>query len=170
MDAFSVSICRGLSMQKISYKGAALTALFFGAFQFIMPVIGYFAGLRFDRYISAAGSWVGFILLTAVGGKMIFEAARGEDEAEISPYSHDLWELFMLAVATSIDALAVGVVYAAQGEGIFFPAAVTGCVTFILSLCGVGIGYKSGGKFGRKAGILGGAVLVVIGIRLLIIQ
>jgi len=115
MDAFSVSVCKGLSMKKLNLKGGVITALFFGVFQALMPMIGYFLGSRFADFISSFSHWVSFGLLAVIGGKMMIEAVRGGDEEESGKeYSLDIKELFLLAVATSIDALAVGIVFAAE--------------------------------------------------------
>lgn len=169
MDAFSVSVCKGLSMKKIDYKGAFLTALFFGVFQAGMPLIGYFLGSRFESFISQYSHWVAFILLGFIGGKMIFEVLRGgdDDEAE-SEYKLKIGELFVLAIATSIDALAVGVVFAAQKTPVVSSVIVIGAITFVMSLVGVGIGNRFGSKYEKKAEFAGGVVLVLIGTKLLL--
>ncbi|MBQ8961493.1 MAG: manganese efflux pump [Ruminococcus sp.] len=168
MDAFSVSVCKGLSMKRIDYRGAAVTALFFGGFQAIMPLLGYFLGSRFEDYISRYSHWVGFILLGFIGGKMIWEALRSADEEELSPYRLDLKELTVLAIATSIDALAVGIVFAAQRAGIAFSVTVIGLVTFAVCLIGVLIGNRFGSRYEKKAELCGGAVLILIGVKLLL--
>lgn len=169
MDAFSVSVCKGLSMKKIDYKGAFLTALFFGVFQAGMPLIGFFLGSRFEQFISQYSHWVAFILLGFIGGKMVFEAVRGGDEAETqSEYRLNIGELFVLAIATSIDALAVGVVFAAQKTPVFSSVTVIGVITFVMSLIGVGIGNRFGSKYEKKAELAGGIVLVLIGVKLLL--
>ena len=169
MDAFSVSVCKGLSMKKIDYKGAFLTALFFGVFQAGMPLLGYFLGSRFESFISQYSHWVAFILLGFIGGKMIFEVLRGgdDDEAE-SEYKLKIGELFVLAIATSIDALAVGVVFAAQKTPVVSSVIVIGAITFVMSLVGVGIGNRFGSKYEKKAEFAGGVVLVLIGTKLLL--
>lgn len=114
MDAFSVSVCKGLSMKKLDLKGGVITALFFGAFQAFMPVIGYFLGSRFADFISSFSHWVSFGLLAVIGGKMMIEAIKGGDDESENEYRLNIKELFVLAVATSIDALAVGIVFAAE--------------------------------------------------------
>lgn len=169
MDAFSVSVCKGLSMKKINYLGGAVTALFFGAFQAIMPLIGYFLGSRFERYITSFSHWVAFILLGFIGGKMVFEAIHEDDENETeSAYRLDIKELFVLAVATSIDALAVGIVFATEKANVALSVTMIGVITFVLSFIGVIIGNKFGSKYEKKAEIAGGAVLILIGLKILL--
>lgn len=169
MDAFSVSVCKGLSMKKIDYKGAAVTALFFGVFQGLMPLIGYFLGSRFEKFISTYSHWIAFILLGFIGGKMIYEVIKGGDEDSVSgEYKLDLKELFVLAIATSIDALAVGVIFAAQKTNLIFSVSVIAAITFVVCLAGVAIGNRFGSKYQKKAELTGGIVLVIIGIKLLI--
>ena len=169
MDAFSVSVCKGLSMKKIDYKGAAVTALFFGFFQGAMPLIGYFLGTRFESFISSYSHWVAFILLGFIGGKMIFEVFHGGDDEEAqTEYKLNIGELFILAIATSIDALAVGVVFAAQKTPVISSVTVIAVITFVTSLIGVGIGNRFGSKYEKKAEFAGGAVLVLIGVKLLL--
>lgn len=169
MDAFSVSVCNGLSMKTIDYKGSFLTALFFGAFQAGMPLIGFFLGSRFEQYISRYSHWIAFVLLGFIGGKMIFEVMHsGKDEETQQEYSLNIGELFVLAIATSIDALAVGVVFAAQKTPVISSVAVIGTVTFVTSLIGVAIGNRFGSKYEKKAEFAGGAVLVLIGVKLLL--
>ena len=169
MDAFSVSVCKGLSMKKLNLKGGVITALFFGVFQALMPMIGYFLGSRFADFISSFSHWVSFVLLAVIGGKMMIEAVRGGDEEESGKeYSLDIKELFLLAVATSIDALAVGIVFAAEKTPVFSSVTVIGVVTFLLSLIGVYVGHRFGSKYEKKAELAGGAVLVLIGAKLLL--
>ena len=169
MDAFSVSVCKGLSMKKIDYKGAAVTALFFGFFQGAMPLIGYFLGTRFESFISSYSHWVAFILLGFIGGKMIFEVFHGGDDEEAqTEYKLNIGELFVLAIATSIDALAVGVVFAAQKTPVISSVTVIAVITFVTSLIGVGIGNRFGSKYEKKAEFAGGVVLVLIGVKLLL--
>ena len=168
MDAFSVSVCKGLSMKTIDRKGAFMTALFFGAFQAGMPVIGYFLGSRFTGYIETFDHWIAFGLLAFIGGKMILEAVTEKEEEAAGEYSLKYGELTVLAIATSIDALAVGLVFAAAETKIVFPVTMIGAITFILSLAGVLIGHRFGGKFGNKAEIVGGTILILIGTKLLL--
>jgi putative Mn2+ efflux pump MntP len=138
MDAFAVSVCKGLSMKKLDLKGGVITALFFGFFQGAMPSIGYFLGIRFSKIISSFSHWVSFGLLAFIGGKMIIEAIKGDDDEESGKeYRLDLKELFMLAIATSIDALAVGIVFAAEKTNLLFSVTMIGVITFALSLAGI---------------------------------
>lgn len=169
MDAFSVSVCKGLSMKKINLKGGAVTALFFGAFQALMPLIGYFLGSRFSNVISSFSHWVSFILLAFIGGKMAIESLKGEDEeGEGKEYRLDIRELLLLAIATSIDALAVGIVFAAEKTAIAFSVTMIGVITFLLSFVGIFIGHKFGSKYEKKAEFAGGVILVLIGLKLLL--
>ena len=169
MDAFSVSVCKGLSMKKLNLKGGVITALFFGVFQAVMPVIGYSLGSRFTSAISSFSHWVSFGLLAIIGGKMIYEALKGDDGSEEGKeYRLDIKELFLLAIATSIDALAVGIVFAAQKTDLLFSVTMIGVITFALSLAGVFIGHRFGSKYEKKAEIAGGIILILIGLKLLL--
>lgn len=167
MDAFSVSVCKGLSMKKINYPGAAVTALFFGVFQALMPLIGYFLGSRFESYITSFSQWVAFILLGFIGGKMIYEALHDEHGDESAPYKLDIKDLFILAIATSIDALAVGIVFATEKVNPAFSVIMIGVITLLLSFTGVIIGNKFGSRYEKKAEIAGGIVLFLIGMKIL---
>ena len=167
-DAFSVSVCKGLSMKKIDRRGAVITALFFGFFQFLMPIIGFLLGVRFEAYMSRFSHWVAFVLLGFIGGKMIFEAIKDRnEEKETSVYRLDIKELTLLAIATSIDALAVGVTFAFLQVNIIYAVIFIGCVTFVCSAAGVKIGSVFGEKYKSKAEICGGIILILIGIKIL---
>lgn len=169
MDAFSVSVCKGLSMRKLDYKGTVVISLFFGGFQFLMPVLGYFLGSRFEKFISAYSHWVAFVLLAFIGGKMVIEAVKeSAQEQSASEYKLDYKELTVLAVATSIDALAVGIVFAAQKMQPWYPSAVIGIITLFVCMMGVAIGNRFGSKYETKAQVAGGSVLVLIGAKLLL--
>ena len=172
MDAFAVSICKGLNMTKNNYKNAGIIALFFGVFQAGMPVIGYALGTRFAKYIESFDHWVAFGLLAFIGGQMIYEAVKGEEDDEDSDDdgdSLDIKQLFILAIATSIDALAVGITFALlDGMSIWFSVAMIGVVTFIISFFGVIIGNRFGNKYERKAELAGGVILVLIGLKILL--
>lgn len=169
MDAFSVSVCKGLGMKKINYGGAFVTALFFGIFQAVMPLIGWFLGSRFEEFISTYSHWIAFVLLGFIGGKMIFEVLKGGDEdGKITEYRLDFKELTVLAVATSIDALAVGVIFNAQSTNIFVTVGIIGIITFIVCLIGVAVGNRFGSKYEKKAELTGGIVLILIGVKLLL--
>lgn len=134
-----------------------------------MPLIGYFLGSRFEKFISTYSHWIAFLLLGFIGGKMIFEVIRGDDEADASTgYKLDIKELLVLSVATSIDALAVGVIFAAQKTNVLFSVSVIGGVTFLICLAGVVIGNRFGSKYEKKAEFAGGIVLIIIGIKLLL--
>ncbi|MBQ8348325.1 MAG: manganese efflux pump [Ruminococcus sp.] len=168
MDAFSVSVCKGLNMKKLSLKNGAVIALFFGVFQAGMPLIGYFLGSRFADFISSFSHWVAFILLAVIGGKMVFEAVHGGDDDESGEFSLKIGELFILAVATSIDALAVGIVFVAAKVNLILSVSMIGIITFLLSFAGVIIGHKFGSRFEKKAEIAGGIILILIGLKLLL--
>ena len=170
MDAFAVAISKGLSMRKINYKAAVIIALFFGIFQFGMPLIGYFAAIRFERYITAADHWIAFGLLLFIGGKAIIEAIKeirsGEEKEE--EFKLKIAELIILAIATSIDALAVGISFAFLSVKIWSSVAIIGCTTFVISFAGVCIGNRFGAKLKTKAEIAGGIILILIGLKILL--
>ena len=169
MDAFSVSVCKGLSMKKINLRGGVVTALFFGVFQAVMPMIGYFLGSRFESVISSFSHWVSFGLLAILGGKMVIEAIKDDkDEDNGNEYRFDVKEVLMLAIATSIDALAVGIVFAAEKTNLFFSVSMIGIITFALSFAGIFIGHLFGSKYEKKAEFVGGVILVLIGVKLLL--
>ncbi len=170
MDAFAVSLCKGLCMKKLNLAHAAVIALFFGVFQGVMPLIGWFLGTQFERYITPVDHWIAFVLLGYIGGKMIWDALHetGEGEAcDVEP-KLDLKELFILAVATSIDALAVGITFAFLKMDIVPAVLLIASITFVLSFVGVAVGYKFGNRFQKKAEIAGGAVLILIGLKILL--
>lgn len=169
MDAFAVALCKGLCMKKLNYAQGAVIALFFGGFQLLMPLIGWLLGKQFERYITPVDHWIAFALLAYIGGKMIWEAVR-EKEEETCPVDQrlDLKELLVMAIATSIDALAVGITFAFLGTPIVSAVLVIGLITFILSYLGVLLGHRFGTRFQRKAEFAGGAVLVLIGLKILL--
>lgn len=168
MDAFSVSVSEGIIIKKPRFFEASKVAMFFGVFQFIMPCLGFFLGSAFAKYITAFDHYIAFALLGFIGGKMIYEAVwKKEEDGEIkNPLSFNT--LLILAIATSIDALAVGVTFATVNVPVIFASAIIGVVTYAISLCGVYIGSKCGNLLGNKAEILGGVVLIGIGIKILI--
>lgn len=173
MDAFAVSICKGLEMPVTNYKRAGIIALFFGAFQAGMPVIGYFLGSRFQKYIESADHWIAFALLALIGGQMVYEAFRKEENsAGIEGNNSDIFsikQLIILSIATSIDALAVGITFALlEGTNIFLSAGMIGVITFIISFAGVVIGNKFGNKYEKKAQFAGGIILIAIGLKILL--
>ena len=168
MDAFAVAICKGLNMRKLDYKQTALIALFFGGFQAGMPLIGWFIGSRFAHYVESIDHWVTFILLAIIGGKMIFEAIKGEDECdECGDKRLNLKELTALAIATSIDAFSSGITLLLSGNTILFPALLIGIITFINSLFGFWGGFILKGCSSFCLEILGGVILLGLGIKAL---
>lgn len=170
MDAFAVAICKGLNMRKLDYKQTALIALFFGGFQAGMPLIGWFVGSKFAEYITSIDHWVTFILLGIIGGKMIYESFHDDDECECCENKLNLKELTALAIATSIDALAVGVAFALEYEQntVFVAVTLIGVITALLSAIGVFIGHKFGAKYKNNAELAGGLVLVLMGVKFLL--
>ena len=172
MDAFAVSICKGLSMRKVDKKYMLVLAAFFGGFQALMPTLGWFLGSQFQTYITAIDHWIAFILLTLIGGKMILDVIKekGENE-EVCPDDSvriDLKEFFLLAVATSIDALAGGSTFAFLQVKLASSVTIIGCISFCFTIAGVLIGNVFGTKFKDKATILGGVILIAIGVKILL--
>ncbi len=165
MDAFAVAVCKGLKMRRLDIGKTAVIALFFGGFQALMPLIGWALGKQFERYITSIDHWIAFFLLLFIGGKMIIESFKKDKDSD---EKLDLKELTLMAVATSIDALAVGVTFAFLQENILTSITVIGSVTFILSALGVGVGHKFGVKYKNKAELCGGIILVLIGIKILL--
>lgn len=170
MDAFAVAISKGLSMQKINYKAGLIIALFFGVFQAAMPLIGYFAAIRFERYIVVVDHWVAFGLLAFIGGKAIVDAIKEQRSGEKKEDEFKLrfGELVVLAFATSVDALAVGISFAFLSVRIWTSVSIIGVTTFILSFAGVCIGNRFGAKLKAKAEIAGGVILILIGLKILL--
>ena len=164
MDAFSVSITRGLTL-KCNIKYALVIAIFFGGFQALMPVLGWFLGKQLQNIVSALAPWIAFFLLLGIGIKMIYESFYA-DEDICKVFS--LKELLILSVATSIDAFAVGVTFAILNTPIITPIVVIGLITFILSFIGVYIGKNIGHLFENKIEILGGIILIAIGFKILL--
>lgn len=170
MDAFAVSVCKGLGMRTLNWGRAAVIAAFFGVFQALMPVVGWLLGTQFSRFVEPVDHWIAFVLLGAIGAKMIWDGLHESEEGQSCPVDQklDLKELVLLAIATSIDALAVGITFAFLGVDIVPAAALIGVVTFALSLVGVGIGHGFGRRFERVATVAGGAALIVIGIKIVL--
>ncbi|MDT8316523.1 MAG: manganese efflux pump MntP family protein [bacterium] len=167
MDAFAVSITSGIAIKRLRIRYALRIAFFFGAFQALMPIIGWFAGLGMRDLISAIDHWIAFILLLIVGCKMIYESTvMDEEKDERDPLN--LYVLIVLSVATSIDALAVGLSLSFINVAIIAPAAIIGVITFLLSFLGVYIGDRFGHFFESRIEILGGLILIGIGTRILI--
>jgi len=167
MDAFAVSISNGMALKCFKKKIAFRVALFFGGFQAIMPVIGWAAGLSFRKYIESYDHWIAFVLLSFIGVKMIFESS-GLEKNETSCNPENILFLFTMAVATSIDALAVGISFSCLRINIITPVIAIGLVTFVLSFSGVFLGNKFGSFFEKKMELLGGVILIGIGLKILL--
>lgn len=165
MDAFAVSICKGLSMKKMSWKNAVIAGLYFGGFQALMPFLGYLLGSQFESLITNIDHWIAFILLSLIGANMIKES-RGD--AETLDSSFGFKAMITLAIATSIDALAVGITFAFLKVNIFKAITIIGLTTFVFGIVGVKIGNVFGSKYKSKAELVGGIVLILIGIKILI--
>lgn len=169
MDACSVAICKGLATPKITFKKAAIVGLWFGGFQALMPAIGYVAGYRFQDLITSWDHWIAFVLLTFIGGKMVKDAFSKEEDEECGCDSLAPKQMFPMAVATSIDALAVGVTFAFLPDVPIIPAvSFIGVITFLLSALGMKIGNVFGVKFKSKAQLAGGIILIALGTKILI--
>jgi len=168
MDAFAVSIGKGLTCKKVTWDKALCVGLWFGGFQALMPLIGYFVGSSFASLVENVDHWIAFILLALIGGNMIREALSKKDECELVPSSFGFKTMFLMAIATSIDALAAGVTFAFVGCNIWIAIAVIGATTFLFSVIGLCIGHLVGCKFHKGAELFGGIVLVAIGIKILV--
>ena len=171
MDAFAVSICKGLGMRKVNKKQALVIGLFFGGFQALMPFVGWLLGSQFEKYITSIDHWIAFILLGIIGGKMIVESVKPDkedDEVKEMDAPLDLKEMFVLAVATSIDALPVGITFAFLGTPIVEAISIIGCTTFVISVGGVYIGNFFGSKYKNRAEFVGGLILVLLGLKILL--
>lgn len=166
MDAFAVAICKGLAMKKLSWKKAVIIGLWFGGFQAGMPVIGYLLGTRFENYVTSIDHWIAFVLLSLIGANMVKEALSKEEECASD--SVDFKTMFLLAVATSIDALAVGVTYAFLQVQIVPAVTFIGVITFTLSIAGVKIGNVFGLKYKSRAELAGGIILILMGTKILL--
>lgn len=167
MDAFAVAVCKGLSVKKVTLKTMLIIGAYFGIFQALMPLIGYFIGVQFSAYITSIDHWIAFGLLSVIGINMIREALSKEDDddkaCDLSPKA-----MLPLAVATSIDALAVGVTFAFLQTDIVPAVSFIGVITFTLSAAGVKIGSVFGKKFKSKAEITGGVILILMGLKILL--
>lgn len=171
MDAFAASICKGLGMRRVNWRHALVIAAFFGGFQGLMPLVGWLLGVSFAGLIEPIDHWIAFALLVLIGAKMLWDTFHEESEDIDCPADGsklDLRELLMLAIATSIDALAVGVSLAFLGIDVVPAAIIIGIVTFVLSLIGVAIGSHFGARFERGATIAGGLILIVLGVKILL--
>lgn len=166
MDAFAVSVCKGLAMPKCTFKKAAIVGLWFGGFQALMPAIGYILGAQFQEAIASIDHWIAFVLLALIGGNMIHEALDNDEEE--ADASLDVKNMFLLAVATSIDALAIGITFAFLKVSIIPAVCFIGIVTFIISFAGVKIGNVFGARYKNKAEIVGGVILILLGLKILL--
>ena len=166
MDAFAVSVCKGLAMPKCTFKKAAIVGLWFGGFQALMPAIGYVLGAQFQEAIASIDHWIAFVLLALIGGNMIHEALDNDEEE--ADASLNVKTMFLLAVATSIDALAIGITFAFLKVNIIQAVCFIGIVTFIISFAGVKIGNVFGARYKNKAEIVGGIILILLGLKILL--
>ena len=166
MDAFAVSVCKGLSLGKIKWKHMVIAGLWFGGFQALMPTIGYFLGSFFTVSINKFSHWIAFILLLIIGGNMVKEAFSKDEE--VVDASMTVKSMFILAIATSIDALAMGVTFVCMKVQIVWAVLFIGVVTFTLSAVGVKVGSIFGMKYKSKAEVFGGVVLIIIGLKILL--
>ena len=169
MDAFAVSICKGLGMRKVNYRHTFLIALFFGGFQALMPLAGWLLGRQFERYITAVDHWIAFGLLALIGGNMLRDAFRNEPESTSGCGDRlDLKELLLMAIATSIDALAVGISFAFLGVNIWLARLIIGVTTFVICTVGVFVGNRFGTRYQKRAAIAGGVILILLGLKILL--
>ncbi len=166
MDAFAVSVCKGLSMQAMRPKHALIIGLYFGGFQALMPLLGYLLGIRFQGAIKAYDHWIAFILLGIIGFNMVKESLNQEPES--CDASVDVKTMLLLAIATSIDALAVGVTFAFLEVRILPAIAFIGCITFLISIIGVKVGTVFGARYKSRAERAGGIILLLIGFKILV--
>ena len=170
MDAFAASICKGLNMRRLNIKNMLIIGLFFGGFQALMPAVGWLLGKQFESYITSVDHWVAFALLVFIGGKMIYDVftKKNEDECGEKTNRLDMKEVLTLAVATSIDALAVGISFAFLQVDILKAVSVIGVTTFVLSVIGVAVGNVFGSKYEKKSTLAGGIILILIGLKILL--
>lgn len=168
MDAFAVAICKGLAMKKITFKQAGIVGLWFGGFQALMPALGFMLGTTFASFVNVVADWIAFILLALIGGNMIKEALS--DEEEEADASLSFKNMLLLAIATSIDAFAVGVSFAFMEIGSLIVPAVLfiGVITFVLSMVGVKVGNVFGTKYKSKAELAGGVILILLGVKIML--
>lgn len=171
MDAFAVSVCKGLGMRRLNKKQTLIIGLYFGGFQALMPLIGWLLGSQFQKYITSIDHWIAFILLSIIGGKMMIEAIREWNEEETvdvidAPLDHK--NMLVLAVATSIDALAVGITFAFLDIPIIEAITIIGITTMIISIIGVVVGNFFGSRYKSKAEFIGGLILVLLGLKILL--
>ena len=165
MDAFAVAICKGLAIKKINMKKAIIIGLYFGIFQALMPTLGYLLGTAFKDFIFKIDHWIALLLLSSIGINMIKESFNKDDSYNDSL---EISTMLVLSIATSIDALAVGITFACLKVNIIFPAIIIGIITCIISIIGTLIGKKFGNKLDSKAEIFGGTILILLGIKILL--
>ncbi|MCI9073367.1 MAG: manganese efflux pump [Lachnospiraceae bacterium] len=166
MDAFAVSVCKGLAMEKAPLKKAAVAGAWFGSFQALMPLLGYLLGSRFEKYITHIDHWIAFGLLALIGANMVKEAFSKEEEKASSTMYFK--EMFLLAVATSIDALAVGITFAFLRVDLLPAVCFIGATTFVLSALGVKVGNLFGSRYKSRAELAGGILLILMGFKILL--
>ncbi len=167
MDAFAVSVCKGMAAKRIQIREMITLGVFFGSAQAIMPCVGWLLGIQFQKYIESVDHWVAFILLDFIGGKMICDTLSDERQTVTLGQRIDYKELVGLAAATSVDALAVGITFAFLDTNVILSSAVIGAVTFVLTAIGFTAGVYVGDRFGKGSGICGGSVLIVLGFKIL---
>ena len=167
MDAFAVSVCKGLATPKYKLKYSMICGAWFGGFQALMPTVGYLLGVNFKKYITAIDHWIAFVLLALIGFNMIREALKNDDEGADPSFTAK--SMLLLAIATSIDALAIGITFAFLDVNIVAAVLFIGVCTFVISAAGVKIGSVFGTRFKSKAEIAGGAILIILGLRILIV-
>lgn len=168
MDAFAVSICKGLSMKQCTWKKSGIVGIYFGVFQAGMPLLGCLLGVQFKDVITSVDHWIAFILLGCIGGNMIKEALSGEEDCVCNEEKLDVKTMLGLAVATSIDALAVGVTFAFLNVDIIPAVSFIGVTTFMISMAGVKIGHVFGNRYESRAELFGGVILILIGLKILL--
>lgn len=166
MDAFTVAICKGLAMEKATFWKSTIVGMYFGFFQAGMPLLGYLAGKRFERYIVLVDHWIAFFLLAAIGANMIKQSVSGQEEETDGTLK--MKNMLLLSIATSIDAMAVGVAFAFLNVNILFAILMIGITTFLLSAIGVKVGSYLGSKLKKYAQVAGGVVLILIGLKILL--
>ena len=166
MDAFAVAICKGLSMKKMNWKNASIIGAYFGIFQGLMPIIGYLIGMNFQSKIEGVDHWIAFVLLGTIGINMIKEAISKQNE--IVSESINFKEMIILGIATSIDALVIGITFAFLKVNCILASSLIGVITFAISVLGVKIGNVFGSKYEKKAQFTGGTILIILGIKILL--
>ena len=171
MDAFAVSVCKGLGMTKLNKKQALIIGLYFGGFQALMPFVGWLLGIQFQQYITHIDHWIAFILLAFIGGKMMVEAIKewnDEEVVEVKDAPLDHQNMLMLSVATSIDALAIGITFAFLDTAILPACGIIGTTTFCISVAGVAVGCWFGARYKKRAELTGGVILMLLGVKILL--